>query len=152
MNKAELKTILALLESSNPDKKDMKRIIAKLKKEIAPIKISSAKGKGRNLQQKVAKSISRYTGIAYGADEMIASREMGQSGTDVRLIGPAKKAFPFAVECKSGESWSLPATIRQAKANEDPLTTWLVVLKRKEWYSPVVCIDFDKFMSIFFRK
>ena len=151
MNKPELREILTLLEVL-PEDKQLLRLKKKINKELAPITVSSAKSKGRNLQQKVAKAISEYSGIPYGKDELIASREMGQSGTDVRLIGEAKKVFPFAVECKSGESWSLPATIRQAQANQDKDTDWLVVLKRKEWSSPVVCLDFDVFFRIFFKK
>ena len=51
------------------------------------IKPSSAKAKGRSLQQWVCQKISDLLGIEWGKDELIASREMGQSGTDIRLLG-----------------------------------------------------------------
>jgi len=149
VTKADLKVIADLLSTSNDP--EAKRLCKKIHKELIPTKIASRKGKGRNLQKRVAEAISNHTGLAWGKDELIASREMGQSGTDVRLIGEAKRWFPFAIECKSGESWSLPATIRQAQANQDADTDWLVVLKRKEWNNPVVCLDFDLFMKIYFK-
>ena len=76
------------------------------------IKISSAKAKGRNLQKWVCGKISKLLNIPWGKDELIASREMGQSGTDVRLIGEALEKFPYSVECKWQETWSIPAWVK----------------------------------------
>lgn len=78
---------------------------------------------------------------------MIASREMGQSGTDVRLIGVAKEQFPFAVECKNCESWSMHEWIKQAQSNEDETTDWLLVCKRNN-QKPVVVLDMDVFFNL----
>ena len=55
------------------------------------IKTSSAKAKGRSLQQWVCQKISDLLNIPWGKDELIASREMGQSGVDIRLIGEAQE-------------------------------------------------------------
>jgi len=114
------------------------------------IKVQSAKAKGRNLQQLVCKKISELTGIAWGSedDKLIQSRPMGQTGTDVILRGDALYYFPFSVECKSTESWALPATIRQIKRNQVSGTDWLVVLKKKEFQRPVVVLDMDVFFKI----
>ena len=81
------------------------------------ISISSRKGKGRQLQQSVAKRISDLIELPWGKDEQIASREMAQSGTDIRLIGEAKELFPWSVECKRQESWGVHEWIKQAKMN-----------------------------------
>jgi len=110
------------------------------------IKISSAKAKGRRLQQWVAERISAMTGIPWGPDEEIRSREMGQSGVDVVLTGRARKLFPFFIECKAQETWSVPAWIRQAKANADS-PMWLLVCKRNR-EDPVVMLDAGIFFDL----
>ncbi len=97
------------------------------RKKILP---SSAKAKGRALQKWVCQQISDLLGIPWGKDELIASREMGQPGVDVRLVGEAQKRFPFSVECKWQESWSIPSWIEQAKANQKDGTDWLLFTKR----------------------
>lgn len=114
------------------------------KKRIA---VQSAKAKGRKAQQWVMRKISELTGIPCGKDELIASREMGQSGTDVRLIGKAQKSFPWSVECKWQESWSVPAFIRQAKENQKEGTDWLLVMKRNQ-HEYVVVLDAKVFFKI----
>lgn len=114
------------------------------------ITVQSAKAKGRNLQQWVAKKISELVDMPWGKDEAIASREMGQSGTDIRLIGEAKKLFPYSVECKWCESWAIPAWIAQTKANQDAGTEWLLVIK-KNHYHPIVVMDADHFFDLLSR-
>lgn len=104
------------------------------------MKSRSAKNKGARLQKMVAEAISELTGIATGKDEMIASREMGQSGTDIRLIGQARKEFPFAVECKNCETWSINKWIEQAKSNEEKNMQWLLIVKCNQ-LQPYVIID-----------
>lgn len=112
------------------------------------ISIASRKAKGRNLQQWVAKKISEITGLSWGKDEMIASREMAQSGTDIRLIGKAKELFPFSVECKYQESWSVPAWIQQAKDNWIKGTDWLLFI-RKNRHEEIVIMDAEAFFKIY---
>jgi len=118
------------------------------------ITVRSAKAKGRNLQQKVCKKISELLNIPWGRedDDLIQSRQMGQAGTDVILRGEALERFPFAVECKSAETWALPAAIRQAKNNQKEGIDWMVVLKRKEFKSAVVCLDIDVFFKLLGNK
>jgi hypothetical protein len=111
------------------------------------IKTSSAKAKGRNLQKLTGEKISILTGYTFGKDEMIASREMGQNGTDIRLIADAREAFPWSVECKAGNSFSFPDAVRQAKANQLPSTDWLLVTRRDR-ESALVTIDMDVFFDL----
>jgi len=115
-----------------------------------PIKTSSAKSKGRSLQQWACDKISILLNIPWGKDALIASREMGQSGVDVRLIGSAQERFPYSVECKYQETWALPAWIKQAKANQKEGTDWLLIL-RKNRMSPVVIMDGAVFFEILKR-
>lgn len=115
-----------------------------------PISIASRKAKGRNLQKWTAKKISELLCIPCGKDELIASREMGQSGTDVRLIGEALKRFPFSIETKSQETWSMNQFIQQAKANQMDSTDWLLIVK-KNHDKPVVVMDADSFFNLLER-
>ncbi len=111
------------------------------------ITTSSAKAKGRNLQQWVCQKISELLDIPWGKDEMIASREASQTGTDVRLVGEAKTRFPFSIECKWQESWSVPAWIKQAQDNQGENTDWLLIMKRSR-EKPVVVMDAEKFFEL----
>ena len=111
------------------------------------IKTSSAKAKGRNLQKWTCQKISELLGIPWGKDELIASREMGQSGTDVRLVEEAQERFPFSVECKYQETWSVPSWIKQAKENQKEGTDWLLIM-RKNHKEPVVVMDGERFFEI----
>src|SRR4030042_6505393 len=95
-----------------------------------PIAISSRKAKGRACRNWVCEKVSQLTGYVWGKDEMIAGREMGQTGVDVRLVADAKTAFPWSVECKWQESLSLPSAVKQAKDNQQPGTDWLLITKR----------------------
>ncbi len=116
------------------------------------ISVSSAKAKGRKFQQETAQKISELLDIPFGKDECIASREMGQSGTDIRLIGDALKRFPYSVETKAQESWSVHAWIDQAESNLLPGTNWLLACKRSRkkgtTQRKIVIIDYDHFFEL----
>lgn len=129
----------------------MKRIRRRgVKPKKKKIKVSSAKAKGRRLQQWVAQKISDITGIPCGKDELIESREMGQSGVDVKLYGEAKELFPFSIECKYQESWSIPAWIKQAKENLMPNTNWLLFVRRNN-YKEIVIMDAKEWFKMYER-
>lgn len=120
------------------------------------IKPSSAKAKGRDLQNWVCQKISELIGLPWGKDEHIAPREMGQSGTDVRLIGEAKSLFPFSVECKNQKAWNMKQFIEQARSNCLEGTDWLLICKRtsrtqSERINPVVVMDADAFFNLLGR-
>lgn len=110
------------------------------------IKTSSAKAKGRELQQWFGKRIARLTGFEFGKDCPIESRGMGQSGVDLRLEPCVLEKFPFSVECKSGKSISLQSTVKQAIVNQIDGTDWLVCLKYDN-DTPLVVMD----ANVFFR-
>lgn len=111
------------------------------------ITTASAKAKGRSFQQWTCQKISELLGLPWGKDELIASREASQVGTDVRLIGEAKVRFPYSVECKHQESWQIHAWIEQAKSNQQEGTDWLLFAKRNRM-RPVVILDAETFFSI----
>ena len=112
------------------------------------MKTSSCKAKGRRLQQWVAGKISEITEILSGKDAQIESREMGQSGTDIKLYGKAAELFPFSIECKNQESWGVHKWIKQAESNRKIGTDWIIFAKRNR-QDPVVIMDADRFMDIY---
>lgn len=116
----------------------------KMKRRIS---VQSAKAKGKTLQNWTCQQISDLLGLPWGPDEYIASREGAQIGTDVRLVGPALEQFPYAVECKFQESWSIHEWIKQAKSNEKDGTRWLLIAKKSR-IDPVVVMDAKYFFEL----
>lgn len=126
------------------------------KPSSARIKTSSAKAKGRNLQNWVCQKISELIKLPWGKDEPIAPREMGQSGTDVRLVGEARTLFPFSVECKNQKTWNMKKFIDQARDNCLIGTDWLLICKRasrtqSDRINPVVVMDAEAFFNLLGR-
>ncbi len=114
------------------------------------ISVQSAKAKGRKLQQWVCQKIAELTGYEWGSsgdDKPIESRPMGQSGTDVRMESHVLKEFPFSIECKFQESWSVHNWIEQTRENQLPDTDWLLVCKRSR-KKPVVIMDAEAFFKL----
>lgn len=118
-----------------------------MEKKKKRISVQSAKAKGRNLQNLVGKKIAELLGMPFGKDELIASRPMGQAGTDIVLKGEAADSFPFSVECKCQESWSIHAWIEQARKNQEDGTDWLLVCKKSR-KDPVVVMDMNTFFGL----
>lgn len=114
------------------------------------IKTSSAKAKGRRLQQWVAQKIAELIGMEYGKDCPVESRPMGQTGVDVRLEKKALELFPFSVECKAQENWAIPSWIEQAKENTLPGTDWLLVAKKSR-NPAIIILDAETFFRILER-
>lgn len=114
------------------------------------ISISSAKAKGRDLQHWTCQKIAELTGCEWGAsgeDKPIESRPMGQHGCDVRMESHVRALFPFSVECKRQESWSVPAWVEQAKKNRMDDTDWLLVIKRSH-KEPIIVMDAERFFVL----
>ena len=112
------------------------------------ISVASGKDKGRRLQKWVCEQIGNVLDMPWGKDELIASRPMGQAGTDVVLKGIAARDFPFSIECKYQEAWSIPAWIKQAKTNMKKNTNWLLFLKRNQ-HEEVVVMDAKFFFEMY---
>jgi hypothetical protein len=108
---------------------------------------SARKDKAKRLQKFVAKKASELTGLPWGKDCPIESRQMGETGVDVRLDSEARKLFPFSFECKNQETWSVPGWIDQAKANCYPNTYWALCLNRNR-HSPIIVMDAEAFFAL----
>jgi hypothetical protein len=139
----EIERLIIFLENISPfNDNDHKKIIKKLNNALKPqIKVPSAKAKGRKLQYEVCEMIGRLLDIKFepsNDDCPIKSRGMGQHGADCYVIGPDKYKFPFAVECKSSESFSFPETIEQAESNKGSYEDWIIVHDRKGFKEPLI--------------
>jgi hypothetical protein len=109
-----------------------------------PIKTSSAKAKGRLLQQLVRDTILAVFPKLHEDD--VRSTSMGAQGVDVQLSPAAQRFFPYAVECKNLASSAAYGYYLQAKAHSDKLEP-LVVLKVNR-QKPIVMVDLDHYMEL----
>lgn len=135
------------------DLKINKSLIKKIKNSEKKIKVSSAKGKGRNLQYWVCERIGNVFNIKFNQQDdncPIHSREMGLNGTDVVLRTPVYEKFPFDVECKACETLSLPEWIRQARKNQKEGRNYLLVIKKQTiGTEPIAVMDWSTFEKLF---
>ncbi len=157
LNGKELEFLLNmfLTNLSLPNKIKFNTVYKKLKRALMPIKISSRKAKGRNLQQQVCRDIANILDIEYNQQDdncLIHSREMGQAGKDIILRGNAQERFPYSIECKSTELLKLYKAIEQAKKNmNEKGYSWIVVHKKKN-NNPIAIIDWGELCSLLYRE
>lgn len=112
------------------------------------MRTSSAKAKGRRLQQWVVDQILAYTNLK---DTDVKSTAMGQSGLDVQLSDAARKEFPFAVEAKNQERFKgLYDIYAQADNNKEGMTPIIVIKSNRQL--PLVVISADSFFKLVFNK
>ena len=104
---------------------------------------SSAKQKGRLLQQKV-RDVLLATFPELEPDD-VKSTSMGAGGEDVQLSPAARKLFPFTVECKSLAAVGVYKFYEQAKTHGkgEPL-----VVVKQNGDKPLVVVDLDYFMTL----
>ena len=107
------------------------------------MKPSSAKQKGRLLQQKVRDTIlSKFTQLE---PDDVKSTSMGAGGEDVQLSPAARKLFPFTIECKSLAAVGVYKFYEQAKthAKGEPL-----VVVKQNGDQPLAIVDLDYFVEL----
>lgn len=110
------------------------------------MKTSSAKAKGRRLQQYVC---DKFLSIAKGLlPDDIRSTAMGQTGEDIQFSPAARRQFPFVVECKNVEKLSIWRAIEQARYHKREGTTPIVVFNKNREEAHVA-LPFDKFVEMY---
>lgn len=113
------------------------------------MKPSSAKNKGRKLQQLVRDAILKVYKTLTPDD--VRSTGMGQGGVDIQLSQAAKKLFPYSVECKNKERINIWSDIAQAEANKQPDTYALLVIKKNRTEAYAV-VPLNHFMDMLHEK
>ena len=110
------------------------------------MKTSSAKAKGRKLQQVVRDMILKYSPSLEPDD--VKSTSMGAGGEDVQLSPAARKQYPVSIECKSRASYAFYKDYDQAVTN-CPSGSEPVLICKANHRDPVVIIDADWFFKNF---
>ena len=108
------------------------------------MKTSSAKQKGRKLQQWMRDLLTEKLGVH---PEDIESRSMGSQGEDLIMARAAREKFPLSIECKNQESVNVWKSYEQAAENSGEYEP-VVVIKRNQ-SKPLVVIDAEYFVSMF---
>lgn len=109
------------------------------------MKPSSAKAKGRNLQQLVVKKIHEMFPTLQEGD--VLSTSMGAGGVDIKLSPAARKLFPYSVECKNVESLNVWKAWAQCTTNLVKGTQPMLVIKKNR-QEPLVVVTLDEFMRL----
>ena len=104
---------------------------------------SSAKAKGRKLQQWFANKMIEILGLD---SEDLESRPMGSQGEDIIMGKQSRDKFPYSIECKNQEAVNLWKAYEQAQSNCGKYET-LVVLKRNR-SKPLVLVDAEYFIEL----
>ena len=107
------------------------------------MKTSSAKQKGRKLQQWVRDKLIEELGVH---PEDIESRSMGAGGEDLIMARAARKKFPYSIECKNQESINVWKSYEQAEENSGDYEP-IVVLKRNNT-KPLILVYADYFVRL----
>ena len=111
------------------------------------MKTSSAKAKGRALQNYVRDKLRTLWVKAFGLeDDDITSRQMGGSGTDIVLTPRAKHFIPYDIECKAHESLNVWKAWEQAKQNTASGRKTLLVIKRNR-SSVLAVVELDEILK-----
>lgn len=109
------------------------------------MKVSSAKQKGRLLQQKVRDLILSIFPTLEPDD--VRSVSMGAGGEDVQLSPAARKLFNFSVECKNTEKINVWEAFNQAIANTPKDSSPILIFKRNR-SKLMVCTEFGIFLEL----
>lgn len=109
------------------------------------IKTSSAKSKGRLLQQWVVSKL--YDCFPFLEEGDLKSTSMGANGEDIQMSPAARRAIPLSIECKARESIAVYGWLTQAKTNCPKGCEPVLVVKQNR-SKPLVIVDADYFFNL----
>jgi|TARA_R110000822_G_scaffold69899_1_gene169385 hypothetical protein len=109
------------------------------------IKTSSAKAKGRKLQQWVRDYL--HINLEGIEKDDVTSTPGGVNGPDIGLSPLARRLFPWTVECKARAAFSIYAALEQAERNVLDKTKPVAIL-RGDRKRPLALLYADDFMEI----
>lgn len=107
------------------------------------VRPSSAKAKGRKLQQWFASKLVEILGLD---SEDLESRPMGSQGEDIIMGKQSRNIFPYSIECKNQEAVNVWKAYEQAESNCGKYQP-LVVIKRNR-SKPLVLIEAEYFIKL----
>ena len=108
------------------------------------MKTSSAKAKGRKLQQWFTKLLVDVLELD---EEDMESRPMGSQGEDIIMGRLSRNRFPYSIECKNQEAVNVWKAYAQAEENCSGYEP-LVVIKRNR-SKPLVLVEAEHFVGLF---
>jgi len=110
------------------------------------ITTSSAKAKGRKLQQLVRdKLIALLTPRGIVEDD-VKSTGMGQGGEDVQLSPAARKYMPVSIECKRYSKFAIYGLYEQAEKASGSYEPLLVIQGDRK--KPLAIVSLDYYLSL----
>lgn len=109
------------------------------------MKTSSAKAKGRRLQDYIVKIL--YENYSHLRPGDIRPAIMGEQGRDVKLSPVAEDYIPFDIEAKNQEKLNIWGSLKQAEENSSDDRIPLLVFKRNRSKTYAV-IEFEKLMEL----
>lgn len=107
------------------------------------MKTSSAKAKGRKLQQWVRDKLIDVLDIH---PEDIESTSMGAGGEDVTMARVAREKFPYSIECKNQERVNVWSAYDQASGNSNNYEPLVVIKKNRT--KALVLLDAEYFINL----
>ena len=114
------------------------------------MKTSSAKAKGRKLQDWVRSKLIEYLDEdnTHELDKEITTAIMGENGADVKLSSACEHLFPFSIECKNQEKFTgIYNMLEQAQSHSDLPPILFIKMNRRK---PLVVLDAEQFLEDYF--
>ena len=108
------------------------------------MKASSAKGKGRRLQNYLKDKL--YTSFPSLRNGDIKGAVMGESGEDIKLSPAAKDLIPYSFECKNQERLNIWEALSQAEGNADDRIPVLIFKRNRT--KTYATIEIDAFLQL----
>ncbi len=105
---------------------------------------SSAKGKGRKLQQFVRDKILEYFPELKPDD--VISTSMGNQGEDVTLSPRARELLPISIECKNRKAFAIYKDYLQSEHNCKGFEPVLVIKQNRS--EPLAVIDLEYLLDL----
>ena len=108
------------------------------------MKTSSAKAKGRKLQQWFTKLLVDVLELD---EEDMESRPMGSQGEDIIMGRLSRNRFPYSIECKNQQAVNVWKSYQQAESNCGKYEPLLVIKRNRT--KPLVLVDAEHFINLF---
>lgn len=108
------------------------------------IKPSSAKNKGKRLQNQIRDDILKMFPELEPDD--VKSTSMGAQGEDVQLSPAARKVFPYQIECKNKATSQIHTYMKQAKTHGKHTPLVLVKMDRDDILAVLPWEDFQRIL------